>query len=87
MKIGIITPNNIWFSPYVKIYTSLLDEIKVNYEIISWNREGCEEEGIQFNYKPKSRNPFILLYAYKKFASNTPHKLYKSKTFYIVELI
>lgn len=69
MKIGIITPNNIWFSPYVKIYTSLLDEIKVNYEIISWNREGCEEEGIQFNYKPKSRNPFILLYAYKKFAS------------------
>ena len=30
---------------------------------------------------------FLTNLAYKKFASNTPHKLYKSKTFYIVELI
>lgn len=69
MKIGIVTPNNIWFSPYVRIYTSLLNEINIDYEIISWNREGRKEEGIQFNYKPLSRNPIALLWAYSKFAA------------------
>jgi len=69
MKIGVVTPNNLWISPYVKIYTSLLDEIKAEYEIISWNREGRKEEGIQFNYRPKSRKPLALLWPYYKFAS------------------
>ncbi len=69
MKIGVITPNNLWVSPYVKIYTRLLDEIKEEYEIISWNREGREEEGIQFNCSTKNRNPLALLWAYNKFAS------------------
>lgn len=69
MKIAVITPNNIWVSPYVKIYTHILDELDVEYDIISWNRDGRIEEGIQYNYQPKSRNPFVLLWAYAKFAS------------------
>lgn len=69
MRIALITPNNIWFSPYVKIYTRKFDELNVEYDIISWNREGRLEEGIQYNHQLKSRNPIVLLWAYMKFAS------------------
>lgn len=79
MKIGIITPNNIWVSPYVKIYTRLLDELSMSYDVISWNREGRDEEGIQFNYQPKSRNPLMLLWAYRRFASFAKSTIRKEK--------
>lgn len=69
MKVALVVPNNVWFCPYVSIYTQLLAEEGHDYEIISWNREGVKEEAIQYNYKPKSRNPISLFYAYVKFAS------------------
>lgn len=69
MKIAIVTPNNLWVSPYIQIYTHLLNKIGVGYDIISWNREGREEDCIQYNFQPKSRNPLVLLWAYNKYAS------------------
>lgn len=50
MSIGLILPGSLWFSPYVRIYTRILDEAKANYAIVSWNREGDDKpEGFQYN--------------------------------------
>lgn len=50
MKIALILPGSIWYAPYVRIYTRILDEQKVDYSIISWNREGDDKpEGFQYN--------------------------------------
>lgn len=41
---------NIWFSPYINIYTRFFDEHNIKYEIVSWNRDGRDKPtGIQFN--------------------------------------
>lgn len=45
MKIGLIVPGNLWFSPYVNIYTDILTQNNIEYEIISWNRDGADKEG------------------------------------------
>ena len=42
MKVGLILPGNIWFCPYVKIYTKILDKNNCEYETISWNRDNTE---------------------------------------------
>ena len=67
-KVAIVVPNNVWFCPYVSIYLEVLKANHVNYDIISWNRDGKEEDAIQFNYKPKSWNPLIAIWSYWKFA-------------------
>ena len=50
MKIALVLPGSIWYAPYVRIYTRILDEQKIDYSIISWNREGDDKpEGVQYN--------------------------------------
>lgn len=50
MKVALILPGSIWYAPYVRIYTKILDESKIDYSIISWNREGDDKpEGFQYN--------------------------------------
>lgn len=50
MKIALVIPGSIWYAPYVRIYTRILDGLNVNYDIISWNREGDDKpEGFQYN--------------------------------------
>lgn len=79
MKIALILPNNVWFCPYVSIYSKLLDKREISYDIISWNRSDKEESAIQYNYSPKSRNPIVLLWAYNKFASFVKKTVRKNK--------
>ena len=50
MKVALILPGSIWYAPYVRIYTRILDKECVDYSIISWNREGDDmPEGFQYN--------------------------------------
>ena len=50
MKIALVLPGSIWYAPYVRIYTKILDELHADYAIISWNREGDDKpEGFQYN--------------------------------------
>ncbi len=50
MKIALVLPVSIWYAPYVRIYTKILDELHTDYSIISWNREGDDKpEGFQYN--------------------------------------
>lgn len=69
MKIALVLPNNVWFCPYAAIYSKLLDKLQIEYDIISWNRLGKEENAIQYNVNPNTRNPIKLLLAYYKFAT------------------
>lgn len=49
MKLALILPCSIWFAPYVKIYEKVLIDQKVDYDLISWNRDGNDPKcGIQF---------------------------------------
>ena len=50
MRVALVLPGSIWYAPYVRIYTRILDEQKIDYSIISWNREGDDSpEGFQYN--------------------------------------
>lgn len=50
MKVALILPGSLWYAPYVRIYTRIFDANKIQYSIISWNREGDDKpEGIQYN--------------------------------------
>ena len=51
-KIALILPGSIWYAPYVRNYTRILDANNTEYAIISWNREGDDPaEGFQYNIK------------------------------------
>lgn len=50
MKVALILAGSIWYSPYIRIYTRILDDLGVDYGIISWNRDGEDKpEGFQYN--------------------------------------
>jgi hypothetical protein len=70
MKLALILPNNVWFCPYVTIYTQILDAKKIQYDIISWNRDGKEDMPLQYNKKLHTRNKIILLRAYVQYANH-----------------
>lgn len=45
MRIGLLLPSNIWFCPYASIYTNILKDNNIDFDIISWNRDGSEKAG------------------------------------------
>lgn len=78
MKIGLILPGNLWFCPYVNIYTQILNDQAIDYDIISWNRDGSEpssEKVFDLNTSSLSRYqklmPFIK---YLQFIKKTVEK-------------
>lgn len=69
MKIGIVIPNNIWFCPFVNIYTRILDGLECEYDIISWNRDGQDiSVGYQYNVQVKDTTRPASLMDYWRFA-------------------
>lgn len=75
MKVALILPGSIWYAPYVRNYTRILDEQNVEYSIISWNREGDDKpEGFQYNVRCKAGHGSAGLSAYSgylKFIKST----------------
>ena len=68
MKVALIVVGNIWYAPYVRIYTKMLDEQKVDYSIISWNRDGRDKpEGFQYDEKLAVVNGSAGLSAYMRY--------------------
>lgn len=69
MKVGLIIPNNLWISPYIRIYTRFLDSKSVPYELISWNRDGNDTpEGVQYNH-PFPLKSIDKIREYQKYAT------------------
>lgn len=79
MKVGLLVQNNLWFCPYVKIYTSLLDTWHVEYDVIYWNRDNNPKlEGIA--YQGKCSNGRIMKFlGYNSYASFIRKILKKNK--------
>ena len=79
--IGILIPNNLWFCPYVGIYTSILDRDDVSYEIVSWCRDGKDEQKcIQYkdlNTYPSMLSRLLSYYKYSRFVK----KIVKQKKY------
>lgn len=68
MNVGLIVSNNVWYSPYVKIYTRILEREKVDYEIISWNRDGSENTSLQFNLECRGRASLSQYLSFTKYS-------------------
>jgi len=43
MRIGVLLPTNVYFSPYSRVYTDLLDELGVDYDIIYFDKRNLNE--------------------------------------------
>lgn len=67
-RIALVVPNNLWVCPYISNYSRILDKEGAEYEIISWNRAGKEEKGIQYNKQETTRSLIGVLWSYLKFA-------------------
>ena len=68
MKVGLILPGTIWYAPYVRIYTRILQENNVGYQIISWNRDGKDaKEGIQYEENIHVNNGSASFSAYRRY--------------------
>lgn len=66
MKVALILPGSIWYAPYVRNYTKILESLNIDYSIISWNREGDDKpEGFQYNKLCRQGHGSAGLSAYK----------------------
>ena len=78
MKFALILPGSIWYAPYVRIYTRLLEKRGVRYDIISWNREGDDHaEGFQYQERCPQGHGSASLSSYRgyiKFIKQTIKK-------------
>lgn len=74
-KIGLILPGAIWFAPFLRIYTKILDSLDVDYSVVSWTRDGVDKpEGFQYRIQPKNGHgsaSFKEYWKYIKFVKNT----------------
>ena len=70
MRIALVVPGSLWDEPFVRIYSQYLDLKEVEYDIISWNRDGRDRpEGIQYDYiQPLNSNKVAKLLGYLRFA-------------------
>lgn len=70
MKIGLIVPANLYFAPYVKIYTKVLDKMSIDYDIINWDRDGIEDSGVIsfFHKTSKEDGKLKKLFNYCRFS-------------------
>lgn len=70
MKIGLVVPANLYFAPYVRIYTNFLDKTSIDYDVINWDRDRIEDSGaISFFCKTsKDDSKFRKLFNYCRFS-------------------
>ena len=79
MKIGILLPTNVYFSPYSHVYTDLFDEMGVNYDIIYFDKRNLNEPAAyRFSAKVSSTDGqlrrFWGYYRYARFLCKTIKK-------------
>lgn len=70
MKIVLVCPSNLLYMPYVENYIEILDNNKIKYDLITWNRFNLENEEGKYQYTDNKyghqRNIYDY-YKYKKF--------------------
>lgn len=84
-KIAIIVPANIFRAPYINYYVNILEKEDVNFDIISWDKEGIKEDGLQFKTKMSNEdNPLKKFYYYYKFKKFVERKLILKNYDYVI---
>ncbi len=76
MHIGLLIPAERNFCPYLKNFTSILDECSIDYLVVQWDRLSSTE-GIDFTYKdgkPSDRKNFFEYICYAKFIKKLVHE-------------
>lgn len=71
MKIGLLTGANLYFCPFAKIYTEILDAENLEYDVVAWNRIDVGETGAIFYQQPfpyATGNRLKWLYYYIKYS-------------------
>ena len=69
MRIGLIIPCSYWFAPYIKIYEEVLKDLSFECDIISWDRDVTNHDGIiSFRFTQNFQaNKFSKIFQYLKF--------------------
>lgn len=69
--IGIIVPGNKKYTPYIQNYIEVLNRKHCDYRIMSWNKTGIQEDGIDFsfNYTVRDSDRKRMLLGYLRFIS------------------
>lgn len=67
--IGIITPGNKKYTPYIENYLSILDSKNVEYKVMSWDKRNLVEDGVdmRFDYPINDSNRKKMVLGYIKF--------------------
>lgn len=72
MLVGIITANNLRFSPYAFFYINILDNLKINYEVIVPNRNPKQNDTYEFKVRNfcwnQNQKSIINYYNYSNYA-------------------
>ncbi len=67
--IGLIVPANVKYAPYVQYYVSELEKNGVQYEVITWDRLGLNEDvAYSYKFKTEDKNRKRVLFGYLGFA-------------------
>lgn len=79
--IGIITPGNKKYTPYIENYLSILDSQNVEYKVMSWDKSDLSENGIdmRFNYPIDDLNRKKMVIGYIKFINRCKSYIKKNK--------
>lgn len=69
MKVLILLADNVYLTPYLKFYTSLLDECNIKYDIIFWDKNDNEKttKDNYFRFHYKASNKFKKIFGYIKY--------------------
>lgn len=73
MRIALISPSNLLYTPYIDNYLEILDEIQIQYDIINWDRFCIEEKIETIKYrdtKKGHKRNYIDYLKYSKFILN-----------------
>lgn len=67
MKVALILNANLYWSPYAKIYSKILDELKIEYDFLAWDRTETGETGglffrTKFPYGKRNKIRWIFNY-------------------------
>ena len=79
MKLGLLLPTNVYFCPYVKIYTDVLDKNNIQYHIIYPDKRGLKEEAAyrytrKIDDKANKIAKLLYYWNYSKFLRKTIKK-------------
>ena len=79
--IGIITPGNKKYTPYIENYLSILAGKKVEYKVMSWDKRGLAEDGVdmRFDYPINDSNRKKMFWGYIRFIQKCKAYIKKNK--------